>query len=178
MKIKRITLVISILLIMIGVFINIGVGYKTYLIEKKEIDSIACFIENNDKGNIYNYIALLEIPKISLKRGINKDSTVDSNISILNYDSVVDGNIIIAGHSGNCDVCYFNDLDKLDINDIIYFYYDDIKYVYNIINIEIKKKNTFDIDNGLNKITLITCKKDSNDMQIIITGELIRKEEY
>lgn len=177
MRLKISILVISVLFILVGIFIDIRIKQKTYLIEKKKMDSIACFIENNDEGNVYNYIAVLEIPKISFKRGINKDSTVDSNISILNYDSLINGNIIIAGHSGNCDVCYFNDLDKLDINDTIYFYYDNIKFVYSIVNIEVKKKNTFDIDQGLNKITLITCKKDTKDLQIIITGELIRKEE-
>ena len=39
-------------------------------------------------------------------------------------------------------------------------------------------KNSFKIDNLEDTITLITCKKNSDKLQIIITGKLINKEKY
>lgn len=176
MKLRKYILIISICLVIIGISIKVNSSYKDYVIEKKEKNSITNFLEHQD--NFSDYIALLEIPKISFKRGIKKGITVDEDITILNYNYIPDGNVIIAGHSGHCSVCHFNDLDKLELNDLVYFYYDNTIYIYEIKNIEEKKKYTFDIENDLNTITLITCKNNSDYLQIIIAGKLIGKESY
>lgn len=169
----RISLVISICLIILGFSFKVNNKYEKYIIEKKEIDSINNFIEKKD--NELNYYAIIEIPKINLKRGINENDNVNKGIVILSNDI---NNIILASHSGNCDKCYFSSLDKLDVNDLIYFYYDNIKYIYKIDDITLKEKNTFKLDYLKDTITLITCSKNNENMNIIIIGKLISKENY
>ena len=175
MNLKKYILIISILLIIIGFTINVKLKYNEYKIQKQKHRNIINFIEQKNSSE---YIALLEIPKLSFKRGIKPNLTVDEDIIILNYNYIPDGNIMIAGHSGNCSACHFNSLDKLKEKDLLYFYYNGIKYIYDISNIEVKEKNSFVISNESNTITLITCVKDSDHLQIIITGKLIRKEKY
>ena len=84
-----------------------------------------------------DYIAVLEIPKIDLKKGlVDVDSiynNVDYNIQIISSSTLPDvenGNFILAGHNGNSNVSFFGNLEKLDIDDKVYVYYDGIKYVY------------------------------------------------
>ena len=72
-----------------------------------------------------NYMAILEIPKINLKRGLfdknSSNNNVDKNIYILNEttlpDEQINSHIILAAHSGTANISYFRNLDKLDIND-------------------------------------------------------------
>ena len=175
MKLKIIILLISIIFIIIGLAIKTEMYYKKYQISKKEFDSINRFIENKLEDE---YIAVLEIPKINLKRGLKLNTTVDEGITILDYNKFITGNIILASHSGNCDICYFSRLDVLKVNDNIYIYKDNIKYIYQVDNIEEKRKNTFKLEDDIDSITLITCKKNTNDIQIIIKGKLIRKNKY
>jgi len=177
MNVKKGLLIISFLLIIIGLAIKINIKYNNYLINyniKKDVNN---FIKHN-KTTVNNIIAVLEIPKISLRQGIIKNNNVDEGIEIINDNSFFNKNVILAAHSGNCKVCYFNKLDSLNIGDEINFYYDNYKYIYQITNIELKMKNSFKIDNLEDTITLITCKKNSDNLQIIITGKLINKEKY
>ena len=169
----RISLIVSICLIILGTSFKVNSKYEKYLLEKKEINSISNFIEKKD--NELKYCAIIEIPKIKLKKGINENNNVDKGIVFLSNDI---NSIILASHSGKCATCYFNSLDKLEIKDLVYFYYDNIKYIYEISDIKIKEKNTFKIDYLKDTITLITCVKTENNMNIIITGKLISKENY
>ena len=178
MGLRKNILITSICLIIMGIFLNVNIEYKSYLVKSKEMNDIKNFLEHKPNNDLYEYIAVLEIPNISLKKGITKDKTVDEDIQIINYNYIPNGNIVLAAHSGNCKICYFNDLDKININDIIYFYYNNVKYIYSVNGIEAKKKQTFSIENELNTITLITCKKNSDDLQIIVTGKLIRTEKF
>lgn len=173
MKLKYL-IIISCCLLIVGITINTKLKYNQYVIDKEEKKDIFNFIDHQNS----NYMAILEIPKISFKRGIKKDASVDEDITVLNLNNIPYGNIIIAGHSGRCEVCYFNDLDRLDVNDLIYFYYENNIYIYNIVSVEEKKKQTFELENYDDTITLITCKKSSNNLQIIITGKLIGKKYY
>ena len=98
------------------------------------------------------YKAILEIPKISLKRGI-VDAT--RNFNSINYAISADlksnypdemGNFILYAHSGNSGVGFFRNLDQLNLND---------KY-----------------------ITLITCNKRRKGYQIVIEGKIKGIETY
>ena len=91
--------------------------------------------ESNNKRSI-NYTAILEIPSIDLKQGV-VDST--KNFSSINYAISVDknsnypnelGNFILYAHSGNSYISYFRKLNRVNINDDIYVYYQGIKYHY------------------------------------------------
>ena len=136
----------------------------------------------------YNYIAVLEIPSIKLKRGLvdykSKYNNVKYNIQIIEHSQMPDienSNLILAGHNGTSNVSFFNDLDKLKEDSLVYVYYNNIKYIYKINNnYEVKKDGKVEIIRNRNKttITLITCKKDSEDKQLVYVGYLVDKVEY
>lgn len=176
MKLRTYLLIISIVFIIIGITIKYNSYYKKYNIEKKELKKIVNFLEYK-KHNI-EYIAVLEIPKINLKKGLKINTKVDEGIEIIDYNKFINNDIILASHSGNCDVCYFNKIDELSINDEIYIYKEDIKYIYKIKHIEEKKKNTFKLDDSIDSITLITCKKNTDNIQIVIKANLLTQEKY
>ena len=133
-----------------------------------------------------NYIAILEIPKIDLKKGlVDKDSylnNVDRNIYTLKEtiypNDEVNSHIILASHSGNSGVSYFRYLNRLDINDFVYIYYKGMKYTYKIIDkYEIEKNGKLQLKHSNNSdITLISCVGLKN--QIVIIGDLIEISNY
>lgn len=157
--------------------------------QKEETIQEEVFVEvenkNVDETN-YDYIAVLEIPKINLKRGLSQDkyyNNVNRNVEILKgstMPNVSKGNFILAGHSGSGRVAYFRNLNKLTIGDISYIYYGGIKYTYKVNNIyDIEKTGTATITRDLNKttLTMITCRHNTNK-QIVIISELINQESY
>lgn len=157
--------------------------------QKEETIQEEVFVEvenkNVDETN-YDYIAVLEIPKINLKRGLSQDkyyNNVNRNVEILKgstMPNISKGNFILAGHSGSGRVAYFRNLNKLTIGDISYIYYGGIKYTYKVNNIyDIEKTGTATITRDLNKttLTMITCRHNTNK-QIVIISELINQESY
>lgn len=153
-------------------------------------------VVNNNDGEIkepnkpttitYNYIGYLEIPKINLKKGFvdikSKDNNVNKNVAIMK-DSVypdVDGSLMVmASHNGTCWNCYFKNLKKLSNNDIIYIYYDDVRYTYKLVNIyEVKKTGKVSIYRNSRKTTLalVTCKLGTKDTQVVYIAELQSKQ--
>ena len=145
---------------------------------------------NEDKSIVQeevNYIAILEIPKINLKRGLfektSPQNNVNKNIYILKEttlpDEQVNSHILLAGHSGNSYVSFFRNLKQLNMNDKIYFYYKNIKYIYEVSNIyEIEKTGTAIIRNtNTSDITLITCIGTTN-RQVVYVATLINKINY
>ena len=164
MKLKISIFLISSLLLIIGILLKININYKNYKITKQEINSISNYLEHKDDY----YDAVLEIPIINLKKGLKRDTNVDDGITIIDYQKFINNNIILASHSGNCDTCYFSRLDEITENDFVYLYKDNVKYIYQVYNIKELKKNTFKLDDKNGMITLITCSKIKDDMQIII----------
>lgn len=150
-------------------------------------------IEENQNENTTNknynitYTAILEIPKINLKRGV-VDST--KNFNSINYAISVDnsshypnelGNFILYSHSGNSNIAFFNRLNKLDINDDIYVYYNGVKYHYSIRNkYDIEKTGKAKVISRKDDkyITLITCNQNKKGFQIVIEGKLIDEINY
>ena len=62
----------------------------------------------------------------------NKNN-VDKNIMVISSSDMPDvnlGNLILASHSGNSNISYFKNLDKLEIGDIASVYYLKNKYDY------------------------------------------------
>lgn len=136
--------------------------------------------------NTEDFIAVLEIPKISLEKGIySKESprnNVNSNIEILKESDMPDknnGNFILAGHSGSSKIAYFKNLHKLNKDDIAHVYYNGARYEYKLVNsYEIEKTGEASIiRNGqTTTMTLITCKSNSNK-QIVFIFELMKDGE-
>ena len=133
----------------------------------------------------YDYIGLLEIPKINLKNGFldisSSYNNVDYNVTVIN-GSIFPGqdksNLILAAHSGNCYYCYFDNLYKLSKGDIAYINYNNNRYIYELVNIyDVEKTGTVAIYRDYNKsgLTLITCTRNSNTKQTVYVFDLINK---
>ncbi|MGN0993467.1 MAG: sortase [Bacilli bacterium] len=153
------------------------------VIDNIDIDSYVFNEETNKKNDDLNYIAVLEIPKINLKKGLygynSIYNNVDKNIEILNDSKMPNKEnsmLILASHSGNSSVSYFNNLSKLQKNDLVIFYYDGVKYFYKIIDFYTKNKSGF-IDKPKFKsgkyIILTTCKDSLN--QLVYIGKLVKE---
>lgn len=136
--------------------------------------------------NTEKYIAVLEIPKIKLKRGIyaknSKQNNVNKNIYLLKESSMPDeekGNFILAGHSGTSYISYFKNLPKLSIGDISYVYYNGGRFQYKLVNsYEINKNGKANIIRNGEKtvMTLITCKHNT-EKQIVYIFERMEDSE-
>ena len=128
------------------------------------------------------YIGKLEIPKINFSKGFTAiDSpynTVNKNIEVVKGSAYPDqkmGNFIIAAHSGNSYLAYFNNLYQLSLGDVANVTYKNKKYTYKIVNIyEQDKTGKIAIYRNLEKtvLTLVTCTKDKKDKQTIYILEL------
>ena len=172
--------------------------------EVEEVDEIVNVEENNEEeesvedtsnSNEYEftniesdmvYVGYLTIPNINLKKGFtektSKYNTVSRNIQILSASDYPDkdkGNVIIAAHSGNSSVSYFNKLYLLNKGDLAYIDYNNVKYTYKIVEIyTIPKTGKAEIKRNKNvsTLTLITCTKDDKTTQTIYVSELISQE--
>ena len=145
-------------------------------------------VKKETSSPTYNYIAILEIPSIGLKRGfVDYGSTYNNvkyNIQVIEHSEMPDvenSNLILAAHNGTSNVSFFDDLDSLKEDSLVYIYYDNVKYIYKINNhYEAKKDGKVEIIRNKNKnaITLITCKKNSNDKHLVYIGYLVDKGNY
>ena len=168
-----------ILLIFVSCFIlvtnKVIVVYKD-IGEDIIIDDI---LHNNNlrvSKNKSNYIGVLEIPRINLKKGLvdinSKYNNVDKNIQVLSSDisNIENDTIILAAHSGNGYKAFFKNLDKLVIGDIAHIYYNRNKYRYVVSKIytEVKDGN-IEISDNSNLLVLTTC--FGKDKQLVVMLE-------
>lgn len=197
---------------LIGSFMYIGrIAYNYYVelrdynkaqeflkIGKEEIEEIKVDIDEEKikeqpkqeekKTSNYNYIGVLEIPKINIKRGFlnikDKRNNVNKNLQVIkgsDMPNVKNGNLIIAAHSGNSYISYFKNLYKLSNEDVAYVYFNNIKYTYKVVgkyDAEKSGKVTIHRDNKKNTLTLITCSQTDKTKQIVYILELESEENY
>jgi len=138
--------------------------------------------ENEQQEMQYNYIGMLEIPKINLKRGFldlnSRYNQVNYNITVINgstFPNERNNNLIMAAHSGVCSVCFFDKLFNLSKGDKAYINYKNVKYTYSLVNTyEVEKDGTVPIYRDYSKsvLTLITCTRYSNTKQTVFIFEL------
>ena len=95
MHIGKILIIISVITIIFLITILSKSVYSDY-IEARKYDDVYNYINNKENTDL---LGVLEIPSINLKTGI-KDN-VDKGLAFVNDN-------LIAGHSGNCKVCYFD----------------------------------------------------------------------
>lgn len=199
-------ILLGIILIIVSIFIISLDIYKSTKKEIQEVELVEEFFEeveevkNDEEVSIieeekvetssptYNYIAILEIPSINLKRGLvdynSKYNNVKYNIQIIEHSempNVENSNLILAGHNGSSSVSFFKDLYKLKDDSLIYLYYDGYKYIYKLNNYyDTDKDGKVEIvrNRYKNTITLITCKRNTKDKQTVFIGYLVDKVEY
>lgn len=160
---------------------------------------IVCILLTNPNNNLISInnnvisntpkelpIAKIIIPKIKIDNSIysinSNENTVEKNVMILK-ESILPNNdesiIFLAAHSGNGDIAYFNDLNKLDINDTLIFQYKNYNYYY-IINdkYEIDKDGDIELNKtSPNQLVLTTCSTTNKAKQLLINSNLVKKEE-
>lgn len=197
---------------LIGSFMYIGrIAYNYYVelrdynkaqeflnIGKEEVEEIKVDIDEEEikeqpkqeekKTSNYNYIGVLEIPKINIKRVFlnikDKGNNVNKNLQVIkgsDMPNVKNGNLIIAAHSGNSYISYFKNLYKLSNDDVAYVYFNNIKYTYKVAGKYDAEKNgkvTIHRDNKKNTLTLITCSQTDKTKQIVYILELESEENY
>ena len=139
-------------------------------------------------GEVIDYMAILEIPKIGLKQGLmdinSRYNDINYNIAIHELSDMPDkekGNFILMAHSGSSGVSYFKDLDDLEVDDEVNVYYGNMKYVYQVGYIyEEEKTGIVNIDRDITRssLTMTTCSDRDDDKQLVVISYLILKEEY
>ena len=203
-KNKIVSIIIGIILLVAVIIFNLynySSSKKEVIIEENKIEEF--FVEEiieehqmteikpvteSKRQNTTNYSMIVEIPNIGLKKGLcsigQECNAVSKNIQILkesDMPNVTNGNLLLAGHNGNSKVSFFNKLDKLKVNDSIYIYYNGTKYEYKLSNYyDIKKtgKAIIHRDNDKTTLVLITCKKNTDDKQVVYIAYLNNKTEY
>lgn len=132
------------------------------------------------KFNIINKeqpIGTLSINKINLKEDLydinSIENNVDKHVTILKESIFPDNDnsiMFIAAHSGTGKIAYFNDLDKLEVNDQVNLIINHNKYTYLV------KDKWEDIKDGyinINKdrekqLILTTCSTRNSNYQLIV----------
>ena len=195
---SRLYILVGFFFILMGLIIYSGkVIYNKYLDSKdnQKVEEFLDIQDDRDVDEIYfdtevieeiedittpadtNYIGVLEIPKINLKRGFlsidNPDNTVSKNIQVIKESDMPDvenGLLIIAGHSGTGRLAFFKELHKLSDMDKVYIYYKNTKYTYTVIDkYEVEKTGRALIKRKKNitSLALITCNQEDKTKQII-----------
>lgn len=211
-KKKQLIKLVASFIFLIGSFMYIGrIAYNYYIelrdynkaqeflnIGKEEVEEIKVDIDEEEikeqpkqeekKTSNYNYIGVLEIPKINIKRVFlnikDKGNNVNKNLQVIkgsDMPNVKNGNLIIVAHSGNSYISYFKNLHKLSNDDVAYVYFNNIKYTYKVAGKYDAEKNgkvTIHRDNKKNTLTLITCSQTDKTKQIVYILELESEENY
>ena len=197
---NKIIIIICLIIMVISIFIGL---YPSLLKKEKEVKEdklVQEFIDKNDEVKTTtkneeeqqekhieeNYLMVVEIPKINLRKGIyninSKNNTVNKNIQIMKESDMPNKDksmLVLAGHNGNSRVSYFDRLNELNKEDKVYIYYANNKYTYEISNMyEAEKNGTITVKKEREKtvIVLISCKKNTKDKQLVYIGNLINIE--
>ena len=155
MRIGKILIIFSFIGIIITITILSKSVYDDYVYANK-YDVVYNYINKIDTEETKKLSGVLEIPSINLKTGIV--SNVDEGLVFVTDK-------LIAGHSGNCKVCYFDNLDKLELGDNVYLYIDE-ENEYKVDSIKEVDKSRVYINGDFN---LITCKKTDKDRRLLIS---------
>lgn len=194
--------IISIINLVIGITLftyNSVYDYYLNVLDKNKVDNyindskikvniVSIDNENtiNNEG-VNNYLGVISIPKINLEQGFydidNPMNNVDKNIELIsnsNMPDVENGTLILAAHSGNDRVSYFNKLYKLNIDDEIEIIYNKSKYLYKLIDIyEVEKTGSITLHNinNITSLVLVTCSNFNNDLQVVYISRLVNVSE-
>ncbi|MBQ8132211.1 MAG: sortase [Bacilli bacterium] len=133
--------------------------------------------------NYDQYLGVLEIPRIGLKRGFfdtnNYYNNIEYNVAVVKGSTMPDvpnGNLILMAHSGDAYISYFAYLFLLNVGDNAYITYQKKQYKFQIVNIyDVPKNGKVTINRNYNRttLTLITCTKNNDQSQTVYIAELV-----
>lgn len=183
---KKIFLIIIVLIVILD-FKDIYSKYNKKINENNKIEyTLNREINYIFKDNLYD--GILKIPKINLKKGIykisDKKNNIEENIMIhksSTYPNHDNSNLILIAHSGSGEKAYFKDLNKLDNNSLIEYYYDHVKYTYKIdkfYKVDKTGKISIKRDKEKKTITLITCDSSDKTKQLVYIGYIVDEIKY
>ncbi len=172
---KKINKILGFLFLSCGFLLLFGNFTIKKATEIKETRKIETKVRENN-----SYFAILEIPKISLKKELfsinDSQNQVDKNILVHSksiFPSEENSYIILAGHSGNGKNAYFKNLYKLKKGHELKLYYQNNIYTYEILAIEEQNKTgTLDLRKYADALVLITCTKNNSKTQTIYYSKL------
>ena len=180
--IKKLISIIKIINILIVFVLSLTFIYDRY--SNSEVYTSNYMINNgfNNKNNLesINYIneIYIYIPSINLNKKVVKayDDFSNLNNNLVYYKSLnVNDKNIIFGHSGLGFGTYFNRIDELKDNDLLYIRVGNINYTYvfkdkYIIN----ETDTYILNNetNSNKLLLITCNKSVKNKRLVVEFKL------
>lgn len=97
---------------------------------------------------------------------------MDQNVEILKESNIQNNYFLLASHSGTNKNAYFNDLEKLSINDMIYITINNQKQIYNINDIYlIDKTGYLEVkEYQIDTLILITCSIKYQNKQLIVVA--------
>ena len=134
------------------------------------------YISTVSKEENNEIIGTLTIDKLNLSKNIyninSSHNNVEENVTILNDDINL---IVLAAHSGPGYIAFFDDLEKLKLNDTINLTYNNKNLVYIVTNIEEQTKDgTIEINKtDKQRLILTTCSKKDKNKQLVITSKKI-----
>ncbi len=168
---KKIIKIFLLVAIFLGINHTLIANFSYKVIANIKINSLDNF--NQKLGE--DYLGILEIPKINLKKGfynINSQyNRVKYGLQLIKYDPNL---VILASHSGNSLISYFKDLDHLTVGDEIRITYKDAEDIYTIKYFYQTTKNGV-VENMQDqissKIILTTCDKEDLKKQLVYVGE-------
>ena len=132
---------------------------------------------SNTKDQINRVFGTIIIDKINLKEELfpinSSENTIEKHVSILKgstYPEEDNSLMIIAAHSGIGPIAYFQELNKLELNDEIILIIEKKKYIYMVKDIWEEKKNGYINFNKEKKKQLIltTCSPNKEGYQLVI----------
>lgn len=207
---NRLLIIVGSLIFLLGVFIYAFNIYNNKTLDIKDNEQVNDFIDKNKEvkvqeikindeiieskeqttpsSKINEYIGVIEIPKINVKRGFynieNTNNNVNKNVEVIKGSSmpnVEKGNFILAAHSGSGRVAFFKNVYKLENQDEIFIYFNNTKYKYQVIDkYEVDKigKVLIHRDKDITALTLTTCSQTDKTKQIVVIAKLIEEEHY
>ena len=199
---SNILFIISVINLVLGITLftyNSVYDYYLNMLDKNKVDNyisnskikvnvVSIDNENTiDNEEANNYLGIISIPKINLEQGFygidNPMNNVDKNIELIsnsNMPDVENGTLILAAHSGNDRVSYFNKLYKLNIDDEIEIIYNKSKYLYKLIDIyEVEKTGSITLHNinNITSLVLVTCSNFNDNLQVVYISRLVNVSE-
>lgn len=146
---------------------------NTANIEKNTNTSYISTVNKEEDDEI---IGTLIIEKLNLSKNIyninSSHNNVEENVTILNDDINL---IVLAAHSGPGYIAFFNNLDKLELNDTVKLNFKGKDLIYKVSNIEEQiKDGTIEINKtDSQRLILTTCSKKDKSKQLVITSKKI-----
>ncbi|MCR5186597.1 MAG: class C sortase [Clostridia bacterium] len=143
------------------------------------------YINLLDLGNIIGYIS---IPKIDINlpiyHGISED-VLQNGVGHVDSSSLPVGgegtHAVLAGHSGLAQIKVFDDIDKLEIDDIFYIKVLDNVLAYKVDNISIVEPDdtkAVSLEENKDYVTLVTCTpRVLNTHRLLVRGTRVYADE-